>query len=340
MDAKKEKTYRPYMIAYMSHLHGIVYDKKYEFEDEELYDCTPDSILEWMTFKMYGKYEYTDFDNPLLRSSTLAMCKKSISYFMPHSEHWNGQSHTGNPTKSKLINSFIKHIKLLEVRKEGVLSCAKRALTQIEFRTALTILSTKNSFQLRYRIPCMMKLQYHLITRGDDLGHFKTRDLKGHADPLYSLFCLQMQVFWSKNVLEERDCPDQILLGSMDAQFCFLMSLSIYLEYWFTSGNGLHSTFLFSDDNNLEKAPNRTKTAYSATLRKEIFSTDEFFTMSNSQVTKSLGSHSLRKFPATWASRNDCNTHEIGIRGRWKRHSGRVVDRYIDVEQQYSDAKV
>jgi hypothetical protein len=37
-------------------------------------------------------------------------------------------------------------------------------------------------------------------------------------------------VSWSKNVMEERDCPDQILLGSNDTDFCVLLALSCYLE--------------------------------------------------------------------------------------------------------------
>jgi hypothetical protein len=58
------------------------------------------------------------------------------------------------------------------------------------------------------------------------------------------------------------------------------------------------------------------------------------------QERENLGSHSLRKYPATWASRNECNSDEIDVRGRWKRNTRRIVDRYIDVKQQYMDAKV
>ena len=37
---------------------------------------------------------------------------------------------------------------------------------------------------------------------------------------------------WSKNVREERNCPDQFLLGSWDAVWCFLLGQAIYLEIY------------------------------------------------------------------------------------------------------------
>jgi hypothetical protein len=59
------------------------------------------------------------------------------------------------------------------------------------------------------------------------------------------------------------------------------------------------------------------------------------------QTRGSLGSHSLRKFPATWAAEHGCADREVEIRGRWKGHkNGRIVNRYISVEQLPTDAKV
>ena len=53
-----------------------------------------------------------------------------------------------------------------------------------------------------------------------------------------------------------------------------------------------------------------------------------------------LGTHSLRKFSATWARSNGCSVDDVDVRGRWKRNGRRVVDRYISLEQEYIDAKV
>jgi hypothetical protein len=321
-----------------------VYPKDYAFAEKEiereLLKATPETVTRWMRVYAFGTDAISPTDQPKCRSSTIAMCKKALSWYMPHrTVAWNIQASTGNPTKSREVNDLIKYLKRKEVRKTGQQSCAKRALEESEFRKALTILSSKNSFHLRYRIATMMKFQYHLITRSDDLGHFKIKDLHCHSDPRFCSFALQMKVFWSKNVLEERDCPDQILLGSMDSTYCLLLALAIYLESWFTSADGLRSVFLFSEDDNEETAPNRTKISYATTLRTHIFSNPVFLSQTGNQ-SEDLGSHSLRKYPATWASRNGCNVDEIDVRGRWKRNTRRIVDRYIDVKQEYMDAKV
>jgi hypothetical protein len=89
----------------------------------------------------------------------------------------------------------------------------------------------------------MMNFQYHLIMRSNNVGHFKIEHLMAHATEEFKDFALELRVFWSKNVLEERDCPEQILLGSMEHQYCMLLSLSLYLEQWFSSGNGANSIF-------------------------------------------------------------------------------------------------
>ena len=260
---------------------------------------------------------------------------------MPHRDPaWNTQTLFGNPTKSKNVNDLIKFVKLKEVRREGKESSARRALTQIEFRTAIRMLSTMSDFKFSHRITTMMKLQYHLISRCDDLGHFRTLDLHGHSDNRYREFALEMKVTWSKNLHEEWACPEQILLGSMDTEYCLLLALSTYLESWLNTGGGKSSIFLFSEDRNVKKTPEKLKTWYSNNLSSLLFNNDAFFDNSGSQRTDKLGSHSLRKYPATWASRNDCSADEIDVRGRWKRNNNRVVNIYIDPKQQYMDGKV
>jgi hypothetical protein len=57
-------------------------------------------------------------------------------------------------------------------------------------------------------------------------------------------------------------------------------------------------------------------------------------------VSDNLGSHSLRKYHATWASRNDCSADDIDVCGCWKRNSQRIMNRYIDPKQHNIDAKV
>ena len=182
----------------------------------------------------------------------------------------------------------------------------------------------------------MILLQYYLIARCDDVGHFLIRDLHGHTDPRYSSFTLQCKVSWSKNVYEERDCPDQIFFGAFDSQYCLLLALSIYLEVWL--GNNVANTnkrFLFGECNNDEddaKAVELIKNKYSAMLRK-------YFT-NFVKLAKELGTHSIRKFAASFARGIGCIVDEIDTRGRWRKNSQKVVHRYINVDQQFLDAKV
>lgn len=180
----------------------------------------------------------------------------------------------------------------------------------------------------------MLLYQYYLIARCDDVAHFLIRDLHAHSDPLFSSFSLQTKVTWSKNVLEERNCPDQIFFGAFDPQYCLLLSLSIYLEIWLSDTvTNLHKDFLFGDDDkDDEKAVDRMKANYSHTLRKYFVS---FVRLSNE-----LGTHSIRKYAASWARALGCLVDEIENRGRWKTASRRIVDRYVNIEQQYLDAKV
>jgi hypothetical protein len=318
----------------MSFLTGTTYGRDHVFPKDELRTATPESFVRWLTLKAFGKVEIGPRDKAIRRASTIEMCKKAVSFFMPERKSvWSDRGQEGNPTRATEVSDLLRYIRQKEVRRDGVKSSAKRDLTPSEFCAALTILASKNSFQLKYRLTTMMKFQYHMIARADDLGHFEISDLRSHSN-------LQIQVFWSKNVMEERKCPDQILLGSMDPNYCILLSFSIYLENWFTNHNGHSSFFLFSDDIDAEHAPDRAKNTYSKNLRTHIFSNEAFLSATGLTATKDLGTHSLRKYPATFASRNDCSQNAIEVRGRWRRDTTRIVNTYINVKQEYLDAKV
>ena len=137
--------------------------------------------------------------------------------------------------------------------------------------------------------------------------------------------------------MEERDCPDQILLGAMDPDFCVILALACHLETKFTMA--IHSPrFLFGERDD-EDEPNRINGAYRRALKK-CWNDPEFRRLL-AQVRGGVGSHSLRKFPATWAAEHACSDPEVEIRGRWKgKKNGRIVNKYISVEQLPTDAKV
>jgi hypothetical protein len=336
MNRQKNTAYQGYMVQFMSYLHGMQYDKDHIFDNESLYNITPDDVTRWLCVKCFG-VEYPDPDDPpsLCRSTSLEVYKKALSWYMPNRiQPWDCRNNTGNPTKSKEVNEIIKHVKKKEVRKQGKAPASKRALTQAEFRAILVYFFEKQTFQYRYRYSSMLLYQYYLIARCDDVAHFLINDLHAHTDPAFSSFTLQTKVTWSKNVLEERNCPDQIFFGSFDPQYCLLLSLSIYLEVWFCDTNRhQQKAFLFADDDPEDpKAVERIKANYSTTLRK-------YFVVSLG-LSSELGTHSIRKYAASWARALGCLMDEIENRGRWRTATRRIVDRYVNVEQMFLDAKV
>jgi hypothetical protein len=183
----------------------------------------------------------------------------------------------------------------------------------------------------------MMALwQYHLIGRVvDDVSDFKVMDPRGHGD---SDFALKTRVRWSKNVMEERQCPPQILLDSMDPLFCVLLQLGIYLEEYLHHPN---ADYLFTEFNT-ENATKNLKQTYRNRLERVVWKNREFKDLAEEDDTEGVGTHSYRKFPSNNYARG-CGAapDEIEIRGRWKSQGGqKVVFRYIDVKQLTIDAKV
>jgi hypothetical protein len=90
-----------------------------------------------------------------------------------------------------------------------------------------------------------------MIARIDDT-QFLMENLTAHPD---FDFTLQSKLTWSKNVHEERDAPNQILIGAMDPWFCVLLDSAVWLEVFIESGRGAHPyVFGFSDDYTVPKA--------------------------------------------------------------------------------------
>ena len=149
------------------------------------------------------------------------------------------------------------------------------------------------------------RFQYNMIGRVDDACKCKLEDLKPnpqHPCTLLASMC------WSKNVMDERDAPDQILLGAMDQQYCVLLGLAVWLEL------GDESPFLFGIDgiNN----PDAIKKMASDFIRDNVFRSEAFVLAIPSGK---LGTHSYRKFGGTRARRNGCSCDDVDSRGRWKR---------------------
>ena len=69
----------------------------------------------------------------------------------------------------------------------------------------------------------------------DDVFRFQRADLTPH---LKFPFVLKTKMRWSKNVLEESDAPDQVILRAMDPAFCAILAIAMHLEYSIHLGGG------------------------------------------------------------------------------------------------------
>jgi hypothetical protein len=105
-----------------------------------------------MKLKAFGTEDFTLTSVAICQSTTLEICKKDVSFYMPHRhDFWNSETNFGNPTKCREVNTLINHLRNREVQHLGACaSYAKRALTQVEFRGALSLLSRSSSFQAEH----------------------------------------------------------------------------------------------------------------------------------------------------------------------------------------------
>lgn len=324
--------YYKYLVEMMNYLAGDIYEEGYDFPPDLLAELRPDDIYRWMARKAYGIDDPGPDDHPTSgRSSSLKYYKKALSYFMPNRlQAWNSISRTGNPTRSTDVNDLIKAVKKKEVRRLGKPTSADRQLEKEEFDQAIKILESYGDFERRYLYTCIMKFQFHFIARLDDTCYVNKTALK----PCYQFpFALMAQLRWSKNVEEERDAPDQILLGAMDPNYCLLLALALYLEGWIELGEGQLAEYLFGSSGS---TPKRTKKRCYSAVKKYVFDSREFV---RAEVEGKLGMHSVKKYGTTYPRRNGCAKDNVDVRARWKRYK-RQQDDYADVTLPWPDLQI
>jgi hypothetical protein len=146
---------------------------------------------------------------------------------------------------SSSLCSYVKSGK----REPPATSITKRALTQAEFRKEMEILAAhKSDLTPTVRFRTMGLWQYHLVGRVDDSANAKISVPSVHA--VYPDL-LQTAVSWSKNVREERRCPDQILMGAMDDWYCLFIALGLHLESFLAKHP--NPTYLFTDQEDTKR---------------------------------------------------------------------------------------
>nr|KAE8923624.1 hypothetical protein PF009_g26130 [Phytophthora fragariae] len=274
-----------------------------------------------MNFRAFGEPYPGEAAKPVCaRSSTLAYAKKAISCFVPRvAVQWDPIRKEGNPTRSELVNKVIKTVKRFEVRRQGVQSAARRPIEYEEFVNLLTLVrAAQGKGALKYVVSSVLTLQWHMITRIDDMMQLKFESFSPNVQHPRSLLC---QLRWSKNISEERDAPEQILLGSLDPPVCVLLNLAVHVEMT-TAGN---SSYVFGSPQDGDRVVRR--------FLQDMFGDEAFHKLKDGN----LGTHSLRKGAATYATRSGLPKDYINRRGRWRTQKS-IVDVYIDNAQPYPDA--
>ena len=124
--------------------------------------------------------------------------------------------------------------------------------------------------------------------------------------------------------MEERESPEQIIMGSSDPLVCPLLNLGIYIETALSSSQG-RSGKLFGDFLTHES------------VRRLLISVLNDDRCSKLKKGGPIGTHSFRKGPATYACRSGVSRDFVNRRGRWRRRKA-IVDNYIATTLPYPDA--
>ena len=342
----------------MSWRDGATYDSSTVFTPAMVKDVTAQEFYRWCKFRVYGDPDADETITPPLyvRHNTVMADKKCCSFFMENQNlQWNETAQTGNPTRSAQMAKLLKHIKRMQTRKMGKASQARRSCTQGEYERIIQAYWAMENKEAGLCAAAVTALQMAFIARNDDVCKFVEEDLKrAESFPHYGVMG---RLPWCKNVTEERDAPPQVMIGAMDPRYCPLLNLASWLEYNY-GVNPTPNKFVFGL-NDLE-CPVRIKTKIQGMFQELL--RDGFV----KDKEGNLGTHSIRKFAATFARGNGCSKasccihfvmlsfyliinlrlylyfciqDDVDSRGRWK-NSRRIVETYLDNCIPYIDAKV
>ena len=310
--------YLKHMQKFMHYLSGI---ENSSYTQADLLEIRPIHIASYMNYITYGTETPGEHDRPkYFRSNTLAYIKKSLSKFMPRKGIiWDPVTNCGNPTRSEEVNAVIKGVKKFEVRHQGVQSTSTRPIEYDELLSILKVIHTCPDSEKRHMVCCALALQWHLIARVDDMMKLQFSNLSYNVQHPFTLLT---KLRWSKNISEEREAPDQIVMGSFNPLLCPILNLAIYVET-----KAKHSSFVFG---NPKHGARIVRSAIQTALND-----DKFVKIKEGKIL----THSFRKGAATHASRAGAVRDHVDRRGRWRRKKS-TVDIYIDMNLPYPDALV
>ena len=344
--------YQAPMVEFMNYVQGATFTKAKIFTKTELLRLKPKHVSAFLNFKAYGMAKPSTASRPkFARASHIKNLKVKISHFMPSAQPWvnlpDGSGY-GNPTKHKLVNLLVKKIEEFEAKGEGASAKDVRDMTLPEFEKELELLRRHKDPVINKRNPLMSIYQFHFINRADDVCNFYVDDPKGND---MHDFAVSQRVRWSKNVKDGRQCPDQLLLASMDHKGCIFIALAMWLEHFLA----LHpeATFMMTDATLKPDATKEERSAFTQAISKTyrnrlqtvVYSQEEFRSIYQGNDKRDIGLHSKRKLPSTLAKRRGAPKEHVQVRGRWvtsgNKGENRVVSAvYISPEDQYADASV
>jgi len=291
----------PHLFHFMEFFHrcSATYDiPTSHFSRAELLLIEPTDIQRYFALQAYNDPDYNINPPvshwPIFCSATnLESIKNTLSFCTSHrTVPWcNGQ---GNPTKSAEVNDIIKEVRKFEVHSEGCPSSAKHPLRGNKFVKSLQLLRAQPGFDCKHKYPSLQLWQHTLIDRLDDCAHFEIDDPRGHAQ---FEFALKTKVRWSKNIMEERCCPDQVcayvfLLFSSPVYVHFLTQILFHtvthmsslgpwtqrpvcFSTWECAWRSACALHLFTPDADA-KAPNRLKSNHRNNLDGHVLHVEEF----------------------------------------------------------------
>ena len=184
---------------------------------------------------------------------------------------------------------------------------ARHAMKYKEFLKLLTIVRKKaNTIGDKHetntlkcsRLLALLTLQWQLIGRMDVMVHIKLYYLTTNIEFPFSI---KSKLRLSKNISEDREIPEQIVVSSNDSLIDLLLNLGVYINSYGQDAQSLtRDSFLFGGK----------FTAYLVRrLFEEILFNDEF----NKLVKGKLGTHYVRKGASTYGTHSGLS-REYGIR--------------------------
>lgn len=328
--------YKNVLTALFDFLHQKQYKQTHVFTDKQLEDITHEQVLGWLRFKCFKTINPTYDDNlrAEYRKNTVQFWKKALSHFLSDEQ-----------TKSKEMNQLMALLGQLQVRNRGKRNQARDTLSNAGFQHLLQGLQkdikndTKKDGNSQYRarvrkfgIPAMLCYQFAMIGRLDDCTQLLAENLQCHDQ--FPTYALKSKMTWSKNVMDERDAPWQILLGSLLTLYCVFVNVGIWLEIQLEATQGAQMSpyvFSFSQDFSIPSGGKKAS-SMAAKMVSAVFGSDQFYQELN------VGTHSIRKFAATHCRNSGIGKDDVESRGRW-RDGRRVANRYEDPTLPFVDTR-